>query len=161
MKPLVYIETSIPSFYFETRTDAEALYRHQITRKWWDHRRNEYELITSLAVHDELGFAPEPKRSQALQLLENVRALEIAQAGDEIQGIVEFYIDRKLMPRNPMGDALHLALASYYACDFLLTWNCQNLANADKFHHIRVLNSIIGLDVPIPATPEQLMGSEL
>jgi hypothetical protein len=42
------------------------------------------------------------------------------------------------MPANPTGDALHLALAYYHKCDFLVTWNCEHLANANKFGHIRL-----------------------
>lgn len=43
------------------------------------------------------------------------------------------------MPNDPLGDALHLAIAFYHKCDFLLTWNCRHLANAKKFGHIRLL----------------------
>lgn len=157
MKPVVYIETSIPSFYHETRTDIGAAARRHWTRQWWDARKDEYELVTSPPTLDELDSAPEPKRSLCLQLLADIPVLEIPEG---VEDIVGFYIDRMLMPRNPVGDALHLALASHHKCDFLLTWNCQNLANAEKFHHIRVINSILGLDVPILTTPEQLMGGQ-
>ena len=79
---------------------------------------------------------------------------------DEIRGIVEVYIERNVMPRNPLGDALHLALASYYKFDYLLTWNCKHLANANKFNHIRQVNTLLGLHVPILTTPLELMGGE-
>ena len=36
-----------------------------------------------------------------------------------------------------LGDALHLALVSWHKCDFLLTWNCANIANANKVSHIK------------------------
>ena len=56
--------------------------------------------------------------------------------------------------------ALHLALASYQKCDFLLTWNCKHLANANKFGHIRRVNVMIGLFVPLLVTPLELLGVE-
>src|SRR5207244_12975766 len=55
--------------------------------------------------------------------------------------------------RSPAGDALHLALASYHKCDFLVTWNCRHLANANKFGHIRRVNALLGLFVPALVTP--------
>ena len=61
------------------------------------------------------------------------------------------------MPKDPKGDALHLALASYHNCRFLLTWNCQHLANANKFEHIRHINTLLGLFVPILTTPHGLL----
>ena len=62
------------------------------------------------------------------------------------------------MPANPTGDALHLALASYHKCEFLVTWNCVHLANANKFGHIRRINTMLGLFTPTIATPMELLG---
>ena len=59
------------------------------------------------------------------------------------------------------GDALHLAIASYHRCDFLVTWNCKHLANANKFGHIRRINGILGLSVPSLVTPLELLGEDL
>ena len=55
------------------------------------------------------------------------------------------------------GDAFHLAIASYHNCDFILTWNCWHLANANKFAHIRRVNARLGLFVPALVTPLQLL----
>jgi hypothetical protein len=61
------------------------------------------------------------------------------------------------MPAKPGGDALHLPLASYHKCDFLVTWNCLYLANANEFGHIRVVNTMLGLFVPALVTPLELL----
>ena len=111
MQKTVYIETTIPSFYHESRGEPEAVARRQWTREWWD---------TAAAR----------------------------------------FRTHKVMPRDPVGDALHLALASYYRCDFLLTWNCKHLANASKFDHIRRINAMMGLFVPVLTTPLELLSSE-
>ena len=74
--------------------------------------------------------------------------------------IVATYARHKLMPADPGGDALHLALASYHKCDFLVTWNCQHLANANKFGHIRRVNTMLGLFVPALVTPLELLGED-
>ena len=58
---------------------------------------------------------------------------------------------------NDLGDALHLAIASYYKCDFLLTWNCNHLANANKFRHIKMINEKLDLFTPALITPMELL----
>ena len=73
---------------------------------------------------------------------------------------MEAYVGRQLIPAAPFGDALHLALASYHRCDFLVTWNCKHLANANKFEHIRRVNGILGLFVPTLVTPLELIGED-
>ena len=127
------------------------------TRQWWDRRRSHYLISTSTAVLAELDAGSLPHRDDALRLATTLPAIP---AGDEIGEIVEIYIQHHLMPRNPLGDALHLALASFHKFDYLLTWNCVHLANANKIGHIRRINALLGLHVPILTTPLELMGGE-
>jgi len=155
VQPRVYIETSIPSFYHEGRTAPDMVARRDWTRDWWDNQRQSYLLVTSEAVLDELTRGDYPNKEEALRLIKDVSLLEI---DDPITEIVEAYVRHKLMPQNPLGDALHLALASYYKCDFLLTWNCKHLANANKFDHIGRVNMLLGLYVPKLVTPLELLG---
>ena len=127
--PLVYIETTIPNFYVETRKEPDMVARRQWTRDWWDSHRSVYDVVTSEAVLDELDRGEYPNKMDAISLVEALPLLPIEQ---EIAEIVEAYIQHRVMQRDPVGDALHLALASYHKCDFLLTWNCNHLANANK-----------------------------
>ncbi len=65
------------------------------------------------------------------------------------------------MPKNPTGDALHLALASFHKVDVLLTWNCRHLANPNKMEHIRLVNYELALPMPLLTTPmNYLSGGE-
>ena len=155
MKSKVYVETTIPSFYYEDRTDIEAIARKEWTRKWWDHYSNQYMLVTSPAVIDEINYGDYPKQAKVLKLIDQLPLVPIE---SDIVEIVQTYIQHKVMPENPVGDALHLALASFHKCDFLLTWNCKHLANANKFSHIRQVNVMLGLFVPLLVTPLELLG---
>ncbi|MBD3374829.1 hypothetical protein GF406_07340 [candidate division KSB1 bacterium] len=51
MKKRVYIETTIPSFYFETRTEPDMVARKNWTREWWDNRSSDFECVTSITVN--------------------------------------------------------------------------------------------------------------
>ena len=155
--PKIYIETSIPSFYHDIRSDPEAVARKNWTQHWWDFKRAAYEVVTSVAVLDELADGDYPTKEETVSLVEGIPLVPIV---TPVLEIVETYIRRSVMPADPTGDGLHLALASYYKCEFLLTWNCRHLANANKFRHIQRVNSILGLYVPDLVTPLQLLGEE-
>jgi len=157
MKSRVYVETSIPSFYYEVRTEPEMVARRDWTRQFWDNT-DDYELLTSVAVIEELESGEFPQKQQSLALMSDLPFLPSAL---EIDEIVETYIRRMVMPADPAGDARHLALASYHRCDFLLTWNCKHLANANKFGHIRRVNVMMDLFVPLLVTPLELLGGSL
>jgi hypothetical protein len=155
MKPKVYVETSIPSFYHEVRTEPAMIARREWTREWWSNATDKYLLMTSIAVLDELNRGSFPGKTEAIELMSNLMFVPVEPA---ITDIVKVYIQQHLMPNDPVGDALHLALASYHKCDFLLTWNCRHLANANKFGHIRRVNVMLGLYVPTLVTPLELIG---
>ena len=87
-----------------------------------------------------------------------MEGVEILPVTEGVVDAVEVYIGRYVMPRDPGGDAAHLALASFYKCDYLLTWNCVHLANANKVGHIRTVNTLLGLHVPQLVTPLELAG---
>ncbi|MFL6195665.1 MAG: type II toxin-antitoxin system VapC family toxin [Thermoanaerobaculia bacterium] len=154
-RPRVYVETTIPSFFHEARTSPDIVARRDWTRHWWETALERYELVTSPAVLDELaGGLPE----RGALRLELVRTLPLLPIEPAILEIVQAYIRYKLMPADPGGDAMHLALASFHKCDFLVTWNCNHLANANKFGHIRRVNTMLGLFVPALVTPLELLG---
>ncbi len=156
----IYIETTIPSFYFESRRSLECVARRRWTRQWWEVCRHEHELATSLVVREELQSPsyPPDKRRKALALLDELPLLDLTEG---INATVQAYIKSMLMPRQPNADAIHLALASYYACDVLLTWNCVHLANPNKLGHIESVNRRLGLSVPAVVTPLQFLGDLL
>ncbi len=155
MKSRIYVETTIPSFYHEVRREPDMVARRDWTREWWDNYHQTYELVTSIAVLDELNRGSHPNKNAVMMLMSDLPLVAVEQA---ITEIVEAYIYHKVMPSDPVGDALHLALASHHKCDFLLTWNCLHLANANKFGHIRRINGLLGLYVPLLVTPLELLG---
>lgn len=155
MKPSIYIETSIPSFYYEVRTEPDNIARREWTKQWWNGQLANYDAYTSEAVIDELERGMFPDKIDALKLIEPLPFLDIEES---ITDIVAVYISHHVMPKDPSGDALHLAIASFHKCDFLLTWNCRHLANANKFGHIRRINTLLGLFIPTIVTPLELLG---
>lgn len=90
-------------------------------------------------------------------LIKDIPTLSIP---DEIRDIVEVYLKNYVMPRKDIGDAFHLAIASYYKIDYLLTWNCDHLANINKEEHIKIVNERIGISTPRITTPLQLFIEE-
>ena len=151
MKRSVYIETTIASFYHEVRSEPEMIARRESARRWWKEDRPAYELYSSAFVFGELREGDFPGQREALAMIESLAWLEVVPAVEEI---VAVYMRRKLMP---LGDAYHLAVASYYGMHFLLTWNCRHLANANKVRHLQIVNGELGLAAPIITTPDLLL----
>ena len=151
----IYIETTIASFYYEVRTGPEMVARRNWTRRWFDAANaGSDELVTSLAVEAELEAGGFPGKADALALIANLPLVDL---NDSVAEAVDAYISHRVMPNEPTGDALHLAAASFHRCDFLVTWNCRHIANANEFAHIRRVNGILGLGNPALVTPLELL----
>jgi predicted nucleic acid-binding protein len=153
-KPIAYIETTVPNFYYDLRSSAAVTTRRAWTRQWWDSARDNYDLVTSEEVWMELSAGTSHLVPLRLALLDTLPMLPFT---PEVIDTANTYIRRKLMPGRPSGDAFHLALASHYKCDFIVTWNCKHLANPNKFAHVRHLNQLLGLPVPEIVTPQNLL----
>lgn len=155
----IYIETTVISFYFNARTEPEMKARENWSRRWLDGvLAGSDELVTSLAVKSELDAGEFPNKAAMLALASRLPLLAL---NDAVAEVVESYILHRVMPKDPGGDALHLAAASFHRCDFLVTWNCQHIANANKFGHIRRVNDILGLGNPALVTPLELLNEDM
>jgi predicted nucleic acid-binding protein len=117
----------------------------------------EYEIFISPFVLRELEEGVFPNQEAALAL---ANRLALLAPGSWIEEIVVEYLDNYLMPRSDERDAIHLAFASYYKMDYLLTWNCAHLANVNKRKHIEQVNRRLGLFVPAIITPLELRLNE-
>lgn len=157
MSALIYVETSIPSFYHETRPQTQFQARREWTRDWWKVARVRDELVTSLAVIAELEEAPVPKRAKCIALLE---PLPLLQSSPDVDEVVAVYLQHRLMPTDATGDARHLALATFHGCAILATWNCRHIANPSKREHIERVNAMLGFETPLLVTPFELLETE-
>jgi len=105
----VYLETSIFSFYYDERPQPDIVARRDWTREFWENCRTQYQFVTSTAVLRELQRGKKPHKQAAYDLALTLPAVVPDQATADA---VRTYLEHKLMPADPAGDVLHLALAS-------------------------------------------------
>jgi len=151
-KKLVYLDSTIPSYYFDER--ESVLNFIDATRSWWDSERSKYRLYASEITLAEIQNGDYPNKKRVFDLMKGVNLLALNKT---IEDVALVYGKEFVMPSRNKGDAYHLAMASYYKIDFLLTWNCEHLANANKSMHIAAVNMRLGLFVPAIVTPLQLI----
>lgn len=151
----IYIDTSIPSSYYTLRTDEDALVKQRVTQHWWNEYANQFTLTSSIAVIGELTRGKSEAVQARCALIEGTELLPIT---NQIVQIAQIYIDQLIMPQDPHGDALHVAIASFYNVDALLTWNFAHIANPNKIHFIQRINHELGLSTPDLTTPLDYFG---
>ena len=115
----IYIESTIPS-YIVARPARDLLQaaRQQLTRDWWDLQREQHELFTSQVVLDKIAAG---ERAMAERRLELVNGLSLLISTPDVEALAADVLQSGLLPAAADGDAAHIALATAYGMDILLT----------------------------------------
>ena len=129
MKAKVYIETTIPSYLAARPSRDSLIAAHQrLTRDWWESRGPAFDLYVSEPVLEEAAAGDATLARKRLELPADVRVLALTEG---ILKLAESLVTDGPIPPKAAGDALHIAVATSYACEYLLTWNCRHIANAE------------------------------
>jgi len=156
VKPKVYVETTVVS-YLTARPSRDLVVaaHQQLTREWWEQRRSDFELFVSALVMQEAGFGDEQLAQRRLNELAGIPVLALT---EDAAVLANDLTEGGPLPKKAIEDALHIAMATVYGMDYLLTWNCRHLANAEIEHALASKCMSRGYDPPIICTPEELMG---
>jgi predicted nucleic acid-binding protein len=156
MSETIYIETSIIG-YLTARSSNNLILMANVetTRQWWDDRRSQFTLYISQVVLDEVARGDDKMASRRLEILRNFPLLEIDQA---VQQLAAQFLSKSNLPPKASDDALHIAAATVYGLDYLLTWNCKHIANAQIQKKLLQISLDAGYELPTICTPYELMG---
>jgi hypothetical protein len=96
----------------------------------------------------------------ARRRLEVLTKFPVLEATPAIESLAATYMAQLGLPSKAIRDAAHLAFACGYELDYLLTWNCAHIANAEIRRRLMAMNTASRIQTPIICTPEELMGAE-
>ena len=154
MKETVYIETSLVSYLVaKPSRDLITASRQQITAKWWENKRHEFELVASQIVVDEVSSGDAIRAAERLKLLSGIKLLDVS---DKAIELASHLIEKHALPTKAAQDALHIAIAVVHGVNYLITWNCKHIANAQMRVAINRTCRLAGYEPPILCTPEEL-----
>jgi hypothetical protein len=155
MTSKIYVETSVIS-YLASRPgrDVIVLAQQEISRQWWSERERHGQCFISDYVLLEIqrGDAHAAQNRNHL-----VQGLSVLTGSVKIEELAEQLLQGSALPAAAQLDALHIATATVYEMEYVLTWNCKHIANASKRHIIEKICQDQGYRPPILTTPLELM----
>ena len=154
----VYIETSIIGYMTARSSDAVIfLARQQLTQEWWADQKGKYDLVTSQLVIDEASAGDPTAAQERLTLLDDLPLLDVQHP--DVQTLADKLIANHLLPKKAEADARHVAVSTVFGVDYLLTWNCRHIANAETLPRIYKMLRDSGFEPPLVVTPEEFSGN--
>ena len=155
MKETVCVETSIFGYLTARSTNNLILAANtKVTHVWWDNCRNSFTIYASELVEDEAARGDKAIASQRLDFLKPIMYLDITK---EVIELAREFLKQSNLPSKATNDSIHIALATVYGLDYLLTWNCKHMANAQIQKKLSQISSKLGYELPIICTPYELI----
>ncbi len=128
MKPKVYLETSFISYLTSRFShDLVILQRQLSSRRWWDQMRKGFDLLVSQTVYEECWKGDERAVAERVAVLNQTTLLPLTAP---ILYLASKLVDPRPFPKRADADAVHIAVATAYGCEYLLTWNFKHINNA-------------------------------
>ena len=151
-----YIETSVVSYLTARRNQRDLIVaaHQELTREWWESRRQDFTLFASAVVIEEALRGDEMFANARMALIEQMRLADVTPAARQLAA--QLLLEAGL-PAKANADALHIAICAVNGIDYLLTWNCTHLANAAMIPRVNNICRAVGFEPPYICTPEELM----
>jgi hypothetical protein len=142
--------------YYTSRMSRDLIVagHQQITREWWDTILPRCSPCIFATVMEEIERGDRSASRERLQAVHGMPLLQITVEAVELANTYRRQID---IPEQCRADSYHLALASWHAIDYLVTWNCRHIASAKARRAVAMINSLRGMRTPEICTPEELM----
>jgi hypothetical protein len=96
--------------------------------------------------------------AQVVRRLAVARSLPKLPVEPTVSQLAAEFLRAGILPRNAARDAVHLAVAAVASVDYVLTWNCRHIANAELLKQLDRVCTRCGYQLPRVCTPEELMG---
>ncbi len=141
----IYIDTSVFGGYYDEEFE-------EFTKPLFDRMvKKEFILLFSTVTQDELENAP--TQVQGLVRRINVEVAEFIDLTADVIDLANQYIAEKVAGQTNYADCLHIALATIYRADFLISWNFKHIVNIKRitgYNSINIKNGYKQLEIRSP-----------
>ncbi len=136
MKPRIYLDTSVLGGYFDAEFETAS-------RKLFSEIcQGKFSAVISDMVEEELAMAPE--RVQNLIKTEGSIKFEILNECDETLRLAHAYSKAGIVGKTYFDDCRHVAIATFYNVDLLVSWNFKHIVQYDKIRQFNAVNMLNG-----------------
>lgn len=149
MKPTVYIDTSVVGGAFD---EEFKLWTNLFFKAV---RNGEYKIAVSSILKEELLNAPERVKNFLSDIpdeqIVNIKVI------DEAIERADLYLDAGITGRGSLADCTHIATATVYKIDILISWNFKHIVNLNKiklYNGVNIQHGYGNLEI---RTPRELL----
>jgi len=151
----VYLETTVFNRFLEDNRE----YNRETKKLFEKIAQKEIEAYSSTYVIEELDKASEPKRSIMLNLISQYK-ITILEIDNMAYDLSETYIEMGIIPKKFRIDGIHIAMATIYDMDCIVSLNFHHINKLKTKMTTEVIHRMKGYNNPIICTPMEVIDYE-
>lgn len=136
MKTRLYLDTSIPSAFFDTSKPMRQL----ITQKWFENEASGFELYISTLTIEEVNRTGNPEKLLNIRRLLTKSNVTLLDLTDTAIALGEYYMHGGAIPFSEPEDAYHIAVATVNGIETLASWNFKHIVSINPIRKIHQIN---------------------
>jgi predicted nucleic acid-binding protein len=149
--PKLFLETTVFNFYFDGKQGNKQLATIELFRKIAE---GKYAAYTSDEVSNELMKSTRVREMVGLMKKYDVTALKV---NEQIEHLADIYNDENIIPPKFRADAVHIATATCFGMDFVLSFNMGHLVKQKTNVATGFVNLDEGYGKVVLCTPEEVI----
>jgi len=148
------LDTSIFNFAVSSKNIGE---KRRITVQFLDKiASGQLIAYVSPVIFDEIREAPLKKQNELPGLMGQF-FLESLPQTDEVEILADRYVEQKIIPLKHYDDALHIAIASVYNLDAIVSWNFEHLVKFKTKREVQAVNTLMGYKMVQICSPQEMI----
>jgi hypothetical protein len=150
-----YLETTIFNRFLEIGRDCNIETRSLFEKI----SENKIEAYSSVYVLEELDKAPEPKRSEMINLISKYR-ITVLEIDQRAYDLAETYVEMGIIPIKFRVDGIHIAMAAIHNMDCIISLNFHHINKLKTKMATEIIHRMKGCNNPFICTPMEVIGNE-
>jgi len=155
--PSIYLETTIFNFPF---VDDAPQYKTDTLKLFAEIKEGKFKPFTSTLVTEELELTKNEERLAKMKALINDYKITVIEPNDEMKELADTYIKVGIIPERFLTDAFHIAVATVYGLDFIVSLNFRHIVKHKTIIQTEAINAILGFGRIYIHTPAEVINYE-
>jgi len=150
--PKIYLDTSVFGGYYdaEFEEDTQILFEKIYLQQ--------FKVVYSSITEEELLEAPEKVKQLLPSLQDSIKTrIELT---EEVVNLADTYLAENVVGRTSRSDCFHIAMATVYEVDILVSWNFKHIVNVKRIRGYNAVNLKLGYKTIDIRSPKEIIYNE-
>jgi predicted nucleic acid-binding protein len=148
----IYLDTSVFGGFYDSDFEEETQILFEKIKL------GQFQVIYSNTTEEELLGAPEKVQELLPNLPESLKTR--VELTEEALNLADTYLAENVVGRTSRSDCFHIAMATIYEVDILVSWNFKHIVNVKRIRGYNAVNMKLGYKTIDIRSPKEIIYNE-